>query len=493
MSAAKRKKARKTTAPAATVPAVPASSSAAIQPRAQYDAAGQGRRYMGWRTTSSGPNRSIFGLQNIRNRSRDAARNEWTGAAAERIWGTQLIGTGIIARPTTKNPKRKALYTRIWDDFCATSDADGVLDLYGQQTLAVETWKTGGEVFIRERPRRVDDGLAIPVQIQLLEGEMVPLLDADSWPGMPTGHRMRSGIEIDRRGRRVAYWFYREHPGDWVSDPRQHHLVRVRAAEVRHLYKQTRPGQLRGVPGGAPIIGKRRSIGNFDDATLMRQEQSNLYAMFITREAPQSAPRVDPATGAQLEYDASGAPVLSLEPGTSQELAPGEDVKFSDPPGPAANYAEYMHEQHLGLAGAEGIPYELLTGDLRDISDRALRVILNEFRRTCEQYQWQLIIPALCGFARQACARAAVLAGRLTAQQVEEFLECTWHPHAWAYIHPTQDVQAKKMEADAGFKSRAGIVAERGDDVEQVDAERAADAARERTLRLQPEQKAMSR
>lgn len=478
----KKKAARKTIAVATA--AAPASG--AVQPRAQYDAAGQGRRYRGWQTTAGGPNRSIYGLQNIRNRSRDAARNEWTGAAAERIWGTQLIGTGIIARPSIKNEKRKALFIRIWEEFCASSDADGVLDFYGQQTLAVETWKTGGEVFIRERPRRLDDGLAIPVQIQLLEGEMVPLLDADVWPGMPAGHRMRSGIELDRRSRRVAYWFYRSHPGDMVSDPRQHELVRVPAESVRHLYKPARPGQLRGVPGGAPIIGKRRSIGNFDDATLVRQEQSNLYAMFITRTAEQTGQRLHPTTGEPLPLESDGGAVLGLEPGMSQELLPGEDVKFSDPPGPAANYGEYMHEQHLGLAAAEGIPYELLTGDLRDISDRALRVILNEFRRTCEQYQWQIIIPSLCVFARQACARAAVLAGRLAPQQVDEFLQCSWHPHAWAYIHPTQDVQAKKMEYEAGFKSRSSIVAERGDDVEQIDAERLADAQREKSFRLQP-------
>lgn len=481
---ANRRKRKQAPTPAAQAPVA---ASVSIQPRAQYDAAGTGRRYAGWHTSSVGPNRATAGLQNIRNRSRDAARNEWTGASAERNWGTQLIGTGIIARPKTKDAARKALYTRIWDDFCATSDADGVLDLYGQQTLAVETWKTGGEVFIRERPRRADDGLPVPVQIQLLEGEMVPLLDTDIWPGMPAGNRMRSGIELDRRGRRVAYWFYRDHPGDFSSDPRQHQLVRVPASEVRHLYKPTRPGQLRGVPGGAPIIGKRRSVGNFDDATLVRQEQSNLYAVFITRESPQGDPKIDPATGKALEHDADGAPIMGLEPGLSQQLLPGEDVRFSDPPGPAANYAEYMHEQHLGLAAAEGIPYELLTGDLRDISDRALRVILNEFRRTCEQYQWQLIIPILCVFARQACARAAVLAGRLAAQQVDEFLDCTWHPHAWAYIHPTQDVQAQKMEKEAGFASRASITARRGEDIEQIDAERAEDLAREKRLGLGPQ------
>ena len=79
-----------------------------------------------------------------------------------------------------------------------------MLDFYGQQTLAVEAWRSAGEVFIRVRWRRVEDGLAVPVQIQLIEAAQVPVnLDADSWPGMPLGNRIRQGIELDRIGRRT--------------------------------------------------------------------------------------------------------------------------------------------------------------------------------------------------------------------------------------------------------------------------------------------------
>lgn len=472
-----------TVSAAATV----APASHALVARAQYDAAGHGRRLRGWRAPSTGPNRAASGLETIRNRSRDTVRNEWAGAASERVWGTNLIGTGIIARPNTKDARLKALYTEIWNDFCATADADGVLDFYGLQTLAVESWRSAGEVFIRLRPRRADDGLRVPLQIQLLESDMVPLVDYDAWPGLPPGNRIRSGIELDRIGRRVAYWCYREHPGDAVTRGISSlDLARVPATEMRHLFKPNRPGALRGVPGGVSALAKLRTVGNFDDAVLVRQELANLYAVFVTRQPDNTAPTIDPITGNPLETDAAGQPMVALEPGLCQELAPGEDVKFSEPPDAGANYPDFMRQQHLGVASGNGTPYELLTGDIRDVSDRTLRIVINDFRRTCEQYQWQLIIPMVCQPVREACAKAAVLAGLLTAEQGADFARCTWSPHAWPYIHPTQDVQAKKMERDAGFKSRAAIVAERGDDVEQVDAERAEDADRERRLKIVP-------
>jgi lambda family phage portal protein len=481
------KKKKSDKAAKATTSGPHAAGSAALVARASFDAAGQGRRMAGWRPSSAGPNRAAAGLQTIRNRARDAARNEWTAAAAERVWGTNLIGTGIIARPTTRNAKLKALYADIWASFCTQADADGVLDFYGLQTLAVESWRTAGEVFIRLRPRRTDDGLRVPIQVQLLEADMVPILDADAWPGLPTGHRIRSGIELNRIGRRVAYWCYREHPADTFTTASHADLVRVPADQMRHLFKPARPGQLRGLPASTPVIAKRRSAGNYDDAVLHRQELSNLYTGFVTRPPEDAAPVIDPATGEVSQPAAKDAPLIGLEPGMLQELAPGEDIKFTQPPDAGANYPHFMRQQHLGIAAGDGIPYELLTGDLRDISDRTLRVILNDFRRTCEQYQWQLIIPMMCQFVRDAVARAAVLAGELTAEQGAEFARCTWHPHAWPYIHPTQDVQAKKMEKDAGLKSRAQLAAERGEDIEQIDAERAEDAARERRFKLTPE------
>ncbi|EIF81790.1 phage portal protein, lambda family, partial [Burkholderia pseudomallei 354a] len=49
---------------------------------------------------------------------------------------------------------------------------------------------------------------------------------------------------------------------------------------------------------------------------------------------------------------------------------------------------------------------------------------------------------------------------------------------------PVQDVTAKRMEIRAGLASRTGAVLARGDDPEQVDAENAADLAREQRLGL---------
>lgn len=468
----------------------PVAAAAQLNVVNKYDAGGMGRRMRGWIPPSSGPNKAIEGLQHIRNRSRDAARNDWAGKSGVQKWVTTLIGTGIVPRMPKRAAKAlKESVNGLWKRWVRVCDADNVLDFYGLQALATKAWLMSGEVFVRMRPRRLDGGMEVPLQIQLIEADFVPMLDADSYPGLPVGNRIRSGIELSRTGQRVAYWVYKEHPGDNKGTSiNPNDLVRVAKSQMLHIFEPERPGQLRGVPDFAPILARLRSISDFDDAVLERQKLSNLFAGFITKALGiQQDMGVDPLTGQPINTDSSGAAMVGLEPGTMHELLPGEDVKFANPPEAGTTYSDYMRTQHLGTAAGQGLPYEIMSGDIREISDRTLRVLINDLRRYAEQRQWQIIIPQMCQPVREAWADMAALAGVVSMSEVETVKDVEWSPHGWEYIHPVQDVQSKQLEVEAGFRSRSSVIAERGDDPELVDEERAADDKREDELGLKPE------
>lgn len=462
-----------------------ARSRAALEAENRYDGASNGRRMGNWNAPASGPNKAIAGLQILRNRSRDAVRNEWQSSSALRVMVSNLIGTGIIPRPKTTDEAVKARLTELWDEWVKVADADGLLDYYGMQALATRCRREAGEVFLRARPRRPGFGMTVPVQIQLLEPEMVPLLDADSWPYLPKGNKIRQGVEFNNMGQRVAYWMYKEHPGDNFSGTiGQNDLLRIPAEFIKHVFKPLRIGQIRGVPEGSTNLAKLRVVTDFDDAVLARQHTANLFTGFLTKNAP-TPDGIDPITGKAVEYDAEGAPMASLEPGSMQELLPGEGVTFANPPEAGTNYADYMRYQMLGISAGDGVPYELLTGDLKDVSDRALRVVLNEFQRFCEQEQWHTIIPGLCEWVRAQWVKYALLGGAMSMSDAVEAGRTTWSPQRWRYIHPVQDVQGKQAEVEAGFRSRASVIAEMGEDAVAVDIERAADAQREIDLGLE--------
>lgn len=459
----------------------------------RYDAAGRGRRVAGWTPPSTGPNVALTGLQTLRNRSRDSVRNDAMAESAVQKWSSNLVGIGITPRfKRIKAKERKQRITDLWNDFVKRADADCVLDLYGMQTLVVRSWLDSGEVFARRRNRFIDeDGLVVPMQVQLLEADMVPLLDADSYKGLPANHTIRSGIELNKRGRRVAYWFYKQHPGDQALnlgtlDPDA--LVRVAASDVCHVFELKRPGQLRGVSSLASVLLGLRNEADYVDATLERQKLANLFVGFISRTLPAMDPN-DPAhgplTGTDYAVDPlTQEPLMPLKPGLFQELDDGQKMEWSNPPEAGTNYSDYLRTSRLGTAAGAGLPYELMSGDIRQISDRTLRVIINDFRRFAEQRQWQIVIPQFCQRVIEWFAEAALLAGELTLTEVGDVVRCEHAPHGWEYIHPVQDPQGKKMEVDAGFRSRSSVIGARGDDPDMVDEERAADMQRERDLGL---------
>ncbi|KVC68198.1 portal protein [Burkholderia ubonensis] len=455
---------------------------------AAYESASTGgARAKSWKVSGAGPNAAaVQNLPLLRHRARDAIRNDpWAKTAIARLV-SNTIGSGIQAHPQHPDDATRKRQKELWDETGEEIDADGVADWAGLQTLAARTFFGDGEVLVRRRLRNRRDGLAVPMQIQLLEGDLLPVCKNERVPG----GEIVNGVEYDDEGRRVAYHLLRRHPGEYNRmgvDSTQ--TVRVPADEIAHVFLALRPGQVRGVPELSTVLLRLHSLDNFDDAVLFRQEVSNLFAGFIVKPHAELGPLGDPVTGGPIETDVDGfSPVVSLEPGGMQELAPGEDVRFAAPPGAGNDYAPFMRQQLMAAAASVGMPYEVLTGDLRDVSDRVLRVILNEFRRSVEQLQWNVFIHQFCRPVWRWWVDACALSGAMPMPDYyrtrRDYLRVRWVPQGWPYIHPVQDVTAKRMEIRAGLASRTGAVLARGDDPEQVDVENAADQAREQRLGL---------
>lgn len=423
-------------------------------------------------------------LSLMRFRARDAIRNDpWAKTAIARLV-SNTIGSGIQAHPQHPNDAVRKMQKQLWEDSGQEIDADDLFDIAGVQTLAARAFFSDGEVLVRRRWRSPLDGLAVPMQIQLLEGDLLPVEKNEI---VPDGEIV-NGVEFDADGRRVAYHLLRRHPGEYGrASMTGMQTVRVPAAEIAHVFLALRPGQVRGIPELSTVLLRLKSLDNFDDAVLFRQEVSNLFAGFITKPPAEPGMPGDPVTGSAMQYDVDGfSPVVSLEPGSMQELAPGESVMFAEPPGAGADYGPFMRQQLMAAAASVGMPYEVMTGDLRDVSDRVLRVILNEFRRSIEQLQWNVFIHQFCRKVWHWWVDACALSGAMPMpdfyRRRRDYQRVRWVPQGWPYIHPVQDVTAKRMEIRSGLASRSGAVLSRGDDPEQVDRENADDLARERRL-----------
>lgn len=452
-----------------------------------YDGGAQRRRLKSWQPTQYTTNTILSWTGALlRARARDALRNNPHANAACESFVANLIGTGI--KPSsllTENAELRDTIMQLWLDWTDDADADGLADLYGMQTIVARALFEAGECFIRFRSRRIEDGYAVPLQLQLLESEMCPY-----WLNMqaPNGNWIMNGIELDLLGKRAAYWFYPVHPGDApIEITGSLQPVRVPASDVLHVFKCTRPGQMRGVPLITPALVRMFLLDQYDDAELERKRISAMFAGFITTPTPED---VIPIDGTDTSAPQDNIGLSGLEPGTMQTLLPGEDIKFSEPADVGGAYEAYQYRQQLALFGGLGMPYSVCTSDLRRANYSSLRGSIVEFRRKLEQFQHNIIVYQMCMPIWRRWLDTAVLAQAIPldastylADQAE-YQRAKWIPQRNDWVDPLKDRQAEKLAVDAGFKSRSDVVEAEGNDPEENDRRIAADKAREESLDL---------
>ncbi|NGQ93510.1 phage portal protein, partial [Rhodobacter sp. HX-7-19] len=364
-----------------------------------------------------------------------------------------------------------------WTD---EADADGLTDFYGLQAMVAREMFVAGECFVRLRSRRSEDGLLVPMQMQLLQSEMLPFEKTET---AANGNRIRCGIEFDGIGRRVAYHFRRRHPGD-STDQRVAvpDTVRVPAGDVLHIYRPIDAGQIRGLPHVAPAMVRLFLLDQYDDAELDRKKTAAMFAGFITKTAPE-----EPLMG-EGAADPEGATIASLEPGTMQVLLPGEDVKFSSPADVGGGYEAFQYRTLLAVSASLGLPYHLVTGDVRQANYSSLRAELVEFRRRIGQFQHGVIVHQFCRPIWARWMETAALSGALDlpgfGAEPGRFRAAQWIPPRWDWVDPLKDIQAQVLAMEAGITSRRKVVEATGYDIEEVDRENAADARRSADLGL---------
>jgi lambda family phage portal protein len=138
------------------------------------------------------------------------------------------------------------------------------------------------------------------------------------------------------------------------------------------------------------------------------------------------------------------------------------------------------------IAAGLGVPEYLLTGDLSQANYSSLRAGLTEFRRRAEQVTHHVLIPTFLRPVWRRWMTLEILAGRIVAPgfeaDPESWLSVLFYPPPIPILDPLKDTEADAEAIAAGLKSRRQALAERGLNIEVVDAEIAADKAREKGL-----------
>ena len=425
-----------------------------------FEAAGTGRRTTGWNRESTDANAvNAPSIAKLRELSRDLRRNNGWAKRGIQVISANTVGWGISARASGKDKGASARAQAVWKAWAETTecDYDGRVPFTGLQRLVMDTIVESGEALILKEAANSTDDLSVPIRVRVLEPDY---LDVSRNGEVAGGGQIIQGIELDGRGRRVAYWIYEQHPGSmggYGSYAKSFTSNRVQAKDVIHVYQVDRPGQMRGVPWLTSAIAKLNDFDDYDDAKLMQAKVAALFGAFVTD------PQGDPS--ALGEEDSDDETLETLEPGQIEYLPPGREITFPNPPG-TGDHGGFSETQLRRIAASLGVTYEDLTMDYSKVNFSSARMARLSHWQNIHDWRWNMLIPQFCeGVWGWVMGMAAELEGW------EETPRAQWAPPPMPMLSPEKEGLAYQRLIRTGAMTLPQVIRELGEDFDSHMAE----------------------
>lgn len=427
-----------------------------------------------WTSSAAGPNSAMAASgETLRRRSRAGFNNDCLLRSAISKGVSAEVGKGVTINSLAADDTVRLKLNQLWKEHSHQLDPWGAHSFGSILSQCVRARKTAGEIFIRRLPVRLGMGLKVPLQVEMLEADFCPYHLSRR---LLNGNRIKQGIEFAGR-KVVAYWFHKSHPNDGTfADLESMQLVRVPARDVIHHKFTSRAGQIRGEPDTAAALLKANDLHEYSGAELVRKKTRAGFTGFLYRDSwGEEDFEFDPITGKSMYGDEGGegesqAPQQSevVQAGTVLRGTAGEKLQLFD--GDAGgNFTEFAKHQALELSAALGIPYPLLTSDWSNLSDRTIRAIMNEYRRSVVADQTNLLNFQVIWPMWQWFVNAAILCGEIQAKGFVDnafsFYNLDIVADAPRHLHPVQDVQASQLAISNLFSNPEKEAAERGADL----------------------------
>lgn len=422
-----------------------------------YEATGGGRRTTGWHSPSTDANAANSpSLQKLRDLARDLRRNNGWAKRGIQVISANTVGRGIRAQADGEHDGINAEAQAVWRSWSSKTacDYDGRMPFTGLQRLVMDTIVESGEALVLREAAEASDGLPVPLRIRVLEPDF---LDVSKQGTATDGGHITQGIEFDKRGRRVAYWIYEQHPGSAGgvgTFSRSFVSNRVPAADVLHIYQVDRPGQLRGVSWLASAIAKLNDFDDYDDARLMQAKIAACFGALIT----------DPNGDAKPlgEAESDDDTLENMEPGQFQYLQPGQEVTALQPPS-TSDHGGFSETQLRRIAASLGVTYEDLTMDYSKVNFSSARMARLSHWQNIHDWRWNMLIPQFCdgvwGWVME-------LAAGLAENPWPEIPVATWSPPPMPMLSPEKEGLAYQRLVRVGAMTLPQVIRERGEDPE---------------------------
>lgn len=414
-------------------------------------------------------------LDVLRRRSRQLFQNNTFSRAMISSFTTNVVGTGIKARPNLKQWEALGLTqddAEKWErktqdlfELWANSkkcDAERKNNFAQLQDLAFKTALLGGDCFALACYDKELQPFGL--NVKLLESERCQnpfgVMDSDA---------LMQGVEVNKVGKPIAYHFTQkpawsiDNYTDFVDSVRVPAFDAFGNPNVIHIFTADRTDQRRGVPLLAPMILQLKQQERYQDAELMAAVISACFTAVLENNVPEESEelygnvpeneRVEKTDGNGRSLESGFAQSLEMKPGAIWSLAQGQSIKSLNPQRPNVNYQPFVESIFSEAAAACGVSFEMV---LRKFNSNynAVRAVIFESRKTFERMRHDFVSD-FCQPVYEKWLAEAVIMGVVDAPGFFEdpvkrafWSGCRWIGDAAFLLDPQKEMNAIKMQID---------------------------------------------
>lgn len=450
-----------------------------------YDESGASRSknsMKGWKARSLTPQEDIdSNLPTLRQRSRSLFMSAPLATSAIKTNRTNIVGQGLRLKSAIDAEYLHMTHEQAeeWQraaerefGFWAKSklcDATRVNNFYEIQQVACLNWLMNGDACcLIEYDRSAKRYFPYGLRLHLIEsdrvstphsaGTYVNLTYRD--PG--TKNRVFNGVEVDDKGKIVAYHICSSYPGSNLYTQKK--WTRVKAfgertgnPNVLMIYESERAEQYRGVPYLAPVVESLKQLTRYSEAEMMAAVINGFFTVFVTSE---SGTTEQPFTGVTDEEDRVTDDDVSYElgPGMVNVLRPGEKIDIADSKRPSTNFDSFVSSLAKYIGAALEIPYELLMKSFNASYSASRAAILEAWKAFKMKRTW--LANDLCQPVYEMFLTEAVASGRLNAPGFfidplikEAYCKAQWNGPAQGMIDPLKEVNAAEKRINLNLST----------------------------------------
>lgn len=283
--------------------------------------------------------------------------------------------------------------------------------------------------------------------------------------------KITMGIKRNATGKPEAYFF--DAPIDSTFGTlRIGESEEISAAFIIHGFDANEPGQARGIPWLSQCLQTIADLRELDKQTLDAVRAAADHAVLLETQDPDGTP---PSIEAGSTIDYERRQITALPAGVIAKFAPANQ--------PGAQYIEFRSSLMAGLGRPVGMPLMMVMLDSSEHNFSSARFDGRIYQRTGKTRQAWLERKML-NRCVERIAREGELSGAITAKRPPKVtLKWTW-PVA-PEVDPYKEASAEDVALNRNrTTSRTAAAAAKGNDYEQVQIERNAEALKENAMVL---------